>query len=155
MPSSTRAFLDQPEQAGISRVFLLTFSWIQFWGVRVPALHIVLGNRHLKSSLWESPVAEGRWPLEIQALFSPSQRTNQPISAHHHYLCSSTFSFKSAVAASIVWYLLHDIFCFCCCPEVLWVYGSQQVQREWNQTLLQIPWQVSRKKDGFHRRRGK
>lgn len=155
MPSSIRVSLDQPGQADISRVFLLTFSWIQFWGVRAPALYIVSGKRHLKSGLSESPVPEGRWPMEIQALFSPSQRINQPISTQHQYLCTSTFSCKAAVVASIVWYPPHDIFCFCCCPEVLWCYGNQHVQREWNPTLLQIPRQVSRKKDAFHRRKGK
>lgn len=104
MPSSIRVSLDQPGQADISRVFLLTFSWIQFWGVRAPALYIVSGKRHLKSGLSESPVPEGRWPMEIQALFSPSQRINQPISTQHQYLCTSTFSCKAAVVASIVWY---------------------------------------------------
>lgn len=153
MPSSTRAFLDQPDQAGISRVFLLTFSWIQFWGVRVPALHTVSGNRHLTSGLSDSLVPERRCPLQIQALFSPSQRTNQPVNTQHQYLCSSTFNCKSAVAASMVWCLPHDVFCWC--PELLWFYGSPQVQRAWNQTLLQISWQESRRKDGFHRRRGK
>lgn len=112
--------------------------------------------------LWCSPVAEGgswryrHWTHKtLKTMFSPSQRKNPPISTQHQYLCSSTFNCKSAVATSMVWYLPHDIFCFCCCPELLWCYGSHQVQREWNQTLLQIPWQVSRKKDRFHRRRGK